>query len=65
MNFVSINRLFIILVHPAQNDPSSNGFDDNFFSNNDCDYDPFSEDPLYDAFECLYTLLGSVIWEEK
>ena len=60
MNFVCINRIFIILVHPAQNDPSSNEFDDNFFSNNDDDYDPFSEDPLHAAFED-----GSEIWEDK
>ena len=50
---------YFISVHPAQNDPSSNGFDDNFFSNDD-DYDPFSEDPLHAAFED-----GSEIWEDK
>ena len=53
-------ELLSFSVHPAQNDPSSNGLDDNFFSNNDDDYDPFSEDPLHAAFED-----GSEIWEDK
>ena len=44
-------------VYPAQNDKFG---DDNFFSSDDDDYDPFAEDPLTAAFED-----GSEIWEDK
>jgi len=59
ITLIQILLTAISSVHPAQNDPSSNGFDDNFFSNDD-DYDPFSEDPIHAAFED-----GSEIWEDK
>ena len=52
------NYVFISFsVYPAQNDKFG---DDNFFSSDDDDYDPFAEDPLTAAFED-----GSEIWEDK